>query len=191
MHPIYSMLGHHANPKKKTLRTSGQNESTLLSPKMLINLFLLICLALADAQRFTVQLHAGLDNVDSIRREQNAFLDQLQQADIDFTVRYQFTHVMNALSIQINNQTRASTPYHSFLARQPLVQRYWPGKRYPRPQSRHQHTGIPNLGSAHAMTGVHNISWTGEGIKVAILDTGVDYTHPALGGCFGVRFTAH
>lgn len=26
---------------------------------------------------------------------------------------------------------------------------------------------------------------TGEGIDVAILDTGIDYTHPALGGCFG------
>ena len=26
---------------------------------------------------------------------------------------------------------------------------------------------------------------TGSGIKVAIIDTGVDYTHPGLGGCFG------
>ena len=26
---------------------------------------------------------------------------------------------------------------------------------------------------------------TGKGVKVAILDTGIDYSHPALGGCFG------
>jgi subtilisin family serine protease len=26
---------------------------------------------------------------------------------------------------------------------------------------------------------------TGEGVKIAIIDTGVDYTHPDLGGCFG------
>ncbi|OAQ90479.1 subtilisin [Purpureocillium lilacinum] len=26
---------------------------------------------------------------------------------------------------------------------------------------------------------------TGKGVKVAVIDTGVDYTHPALGGCFG------
>lgn len=28
-------------------------------------------------------------------------------------------------------------------------------------------------------------SITGNNIKVGIIDTGVDYTHPALGGCFG------
>lgn len=26
---------------------------------------------------------------------------------------------------------------------------------------------------------------TGQGIKVGIIDTGVDYTHPGLGGCYG------
>jgi subtilisin family serine protease len=40
----------------------------------------------------------------------------------------------------------------------------------------------------HAMTGVdqlHNQGLIGEGVQVAIIDTGVDFTHPALGGCFG------
>ena len=40
----------------------------------------------------------------------------------------------------------------------------------------------------HVMTQVDKLkaeNITGKGIKVGIVDTGVDYTHPALGGCFG------
>jgi len=32
---------------------------------------------------------------------------------------------------------------------------------------------------------VWTLGYTGEGITVAIIDTGIDYTHPDLGGCFG------
>ncbi|KAH7310745.1 peptidase [Stachybotrys elegans] len=40
----------------------------------------------------------------------------------------------------------------------------------------------------HSVTGVdrlHAQGIFGEGVRVAILDTGIDYLHPALGGCFG------
>ncbi|ORZ21905.1 peptidase S8/S53 domain-containing protein, partial [Lobosporangium transversale] len=47
----------------------------------------------------------------------------------------------------------------------------------------------PHLQSAHILTGVtavhQKLNLTGKGIKVGIIDTGIDYTHPALGGCFG------
>ena len=38
------------------------------------------------------------------------------------------------------------------------------------------------------MTGVdklHAQGMWGDGVKIAIVDSGIDYTHPALGGCFG------
>lgn len=38
------------------------------------------------------------------------------------------------------------------------------------------------------MTGVdklHADGFSGDGFKIAIVDTGIDYNHPALGGCFG------
>ncbi|KAI9593357.1 peptidase S8/S53 domain-containing protein [Syncephalis fuscata] len=43
----------------------------------------------------------------------------------------------------------------------------------------------------HAMTGVDRVhklyGLSGKGIKVGIIDTGIDYLHPALGGCFGPK----
>ncbi|PVU85363.1 hypothetical protein BB560_007049 [Smittium megazygosporum] len=48
---------------------------------------------------------------------------------------------------------------------------------------------VPNLKYAHKLTNVDVVhskeKLYGNGIKIAIIDTGVDYTHPALGGCFG------
>ncbi|KAL0473307.1 hypothetical protein QR685DRAFT_170578 [Neurospora intermedia] len=40
----------------------------------------------------------------------------------------------------------------------------------------------------HLMTQVNKFrdsGITGKGIKIAVIDTGIDYLHPALGGCFG------
>lgn len=34
---------------------------------------------------------------------------------------------------------------------------------------------------------IHGNNITGEGITIAIIDTGVDYTHPDLGGCLGIN----
>ncbi|CAI6091527.1 hypothetical protein V2G26_007363 [Clonostachys chloroleuca] len=40
----------------------------------------------------------------------------------------------------------------------------------------------------HVMTQVDKLrgeGYTGQGIKIAVVDSGIDYNHPALGGCFG------
>ncbi|CRG88283.1 Putative ATP-dependent helicase HRQ1 [Talaromyces islandicus] len=47
---------------------------------------------------------------------------------------------------------------------------------------------IPDTLSTHVMTGVdklHADGFSGNGFKIAVVDTGIDYNHPALGGCFG------
>ncbi|KAJ7187896.1 subtilisin-like protease [Mycena filopes] len=51
--------------------------------------------------------------------------------------------------------------------------------------------GLPDGQSTHISTGVdklHALGITGKGIKIGILDTGIDYTHPTLGGGFGAGF---
>ncbi|KAG6065101.1 hypothetical protein E4U33_005962, partial [Claviceps sp. LM78 group G4] len=48
--------------------------------------------------------------------------------------------------------------------------------------------GVPDTFSSHVMTQVDKLrakGITGKGIKVAVVDTGIDYLHPALGGCYG------
>lgn len=79
----------------------------------------------------------------------------------------------------------------------PSVQAVYPVKVVPRPRpyndvvnvvagpaSNPTDTYVP-----HRQTGVdklHNMGIYGKGVYVAIIDTGIDYTHPALGnGCFG------
>ncbi|KAJ7254122.1 subtilisin-like protease [Mycena rebaudengoi] len=51
--------------------------------------------------------------------------------------------------------------------------------------------GLPDSQSTHVQTGVdklHAKGITGKGVKIAILDTGIDYTHPDLGAGFGKGF---
>ncbi|KAH6707554.1 peptidase S8/S53 domain-containing protein, partial [Leptodontidium sp. MPI-SDFR-AT-0119] len=49
-------------------------------------------------------------------------------------------------------------------------------------------TGDLDVNRPHAVTGVdkvHAAGIKGKGIKIGIIETGVDYRHPSLGGCFG------
>ncbi|KAG9048750.1 hypothetical protein FS837_012113 [Tulasnella sp. UAMH 9824] len=85
------------------------------------------------------------------------------------------------------------------LAEVPHVKSIKPVFLHPRPEpvTFYQPTGKndPNLPpdtfSTHVMTGVdklHAEGYTGKDIKVAVIDTGIDYLHPALGGGFGPGF---
>ncbi|KAL7627196.1 hypothetical protein AAE478_003972 [Parahypoxylon ruwenzoriense] len=81
------------------------------------------------------------------------------------------------------------------------VKQVWPNRVYTLPKDEVIWTGqseeyIKNvkrqLGNdtftPHVMTQVDKLQAkgiTGKGIKIGIIDSGVDYTHPALGGCFG------
>jgi minor extracellular serine protease Vpr len=49
----------------------------------------------------------------------------------------------------------------------------------------------PDLATAIQMTGAdiaqNELGLTGKGVRVAVMDSGIDYNHPDLGGCFGRR----
>jgi subtilisin family serine protease len=93
------------------------------------------------------------------------------------------------------------------IAAMPEIKQMWPVREYPVPNDKVIWTGNSNTASPaafntinkrqssdndtfspHVMTQVDQLrarGVRGAGIKVAIIDTGIDYDHPALGGCFG------
>lgn len=167
-----------------------------------------------------------MNDAKAIEQDKERFLQYMQKhhAMETIQIRYNYTNVLNGMSIELIPRTStlsaATITNHSddfvknTLATCPYVKRYWPGKRYARPNTIRQQyiddvrmdpslfpldnytipllvdTGTPNLQIAHEWTTVNKakeMGWTGKGVRIGILDTGVDYTHPALGGCFGVR----
>ncbi|KAG6364926.1 hypothetical protein INS49_006530 [Diaporthe citri] len=89
------------------------------------------------------------------------------------------------------------------LGTQPAVKKMWPVRLYNVPkhtvhwtagEDAHEEGAAEtrqapaDTFSPHVMTQVNQLrdqGVVGEGIKVAVVDTGIDYRHPSLGGCFG------
>ncbi|KAH9992374.1 subtilisin-like protein [Xylariaceae sp. FL0662B] len=105
-------------------------------------------------------------------------------------------------SIQFNNVETAEAEAAK-LNTLASVKQVWPNRVYSLPKDEVIWTGrfggegyIQNVKrqlendtfTPHVMTQVdqlHAEGFDGKGVKIGIIDSGVDYTHPALGGCFG------
>ncbi|KAF9526557.1 pyrolysin [Crepidotus variabilis] len=129
----------------------------------------------------------------SYTRSLDALYDLLRARDVSFKVKKEFdsTGIFVGAAVSIKTAQDAAA-----LASTPGIIDIRPVYQYsaPKPVTKHVVTGpndaaVPPDGqSTHVMTGVdklHKESITGKGIKIGIIDTGVDYTHPALGGAFG------
>lgn len=117
----------------------------------------------------------------TLRKEKDTFRANARHVNLKYTERYAFDTLWNGLSIQIESGELAR------LARLPGVKALYPVATVALPAS--QAAGDPDLATALAMTGADvaqsELGYTGAGIRVAVMDTGIDYHHPDLGGCFG------
>ncbi|KAF9581252.1 hypothetical protein BGW38_001794 [Lunasporangiospora selenospora] len=104
---------------------------------------------------------------------------------VNYKLRGEFNQ-FNGVSIDVRSSHKGED-----LAKIPGVKRVWPVERYQLPKQNlsKEDPASPHLTGSHKMTGVDYVQktfkYTGKGIKVGVIDSGVDYTHPALGGCFG------
>lgn len=116
-----------------------------------------------------------------VRNEKAAFRRAAAEAGVKFEERLAFDTLWNGLSVSINRGELGK------LSRIAGVKRIYPVATIAMPQT--QPAESPELFSAIAMTGAdiaqNELGLNGQGVKVAVMDTGVDYHHPDLGGSFG------
>lgn len=120
--------------------------------------------------------------LNQLESEKQAFRDAARKAGVSFKERFSFSVLWNGLSIEVD-------PVHlPKLTRISLVQALYPVEKVSVPEV--EQSLDPELVTALAMTGADvaqsELGFTGAGVRVAVMDTGVDYHHPDLGGCFGL-----
>jgi minor extracellular serine protease Vpr len=118
-------------------------------------------------------------NLQSVRAEKAAFRAAASQAGAKFTERYAYDTLFNGLSI------RASQADIQRIRQLDQVAAVWPVAIVDAP-AKPDSSLAPDMYTALAMTGANHaqtqLGLTGAGIKVAVMDTGIDIDHPAFGG---------
>ena len=106
-----------------------------------------------------------------------AFRNNAKKAGVKVAERYSYDRIWNGVSVRVDGSQLGK------LAGVAGVKALYPVETVEMPAV------TPDLATAIAQTGAdiaqNTLGFSGEGVKVAIMDTGVDYDHPDLGGCFG------
>lgn len=122
----------------------------------------------------------------ALRNQRAAFRSAAAAEAIRYQERFNFERLFNGISV-------AATPAEvGKLARLPGVVAVYPVITIDIPETR---PGLePDLVTALAMTGAdvaqNELGLSGAGIRVAVMDTGIDYNHPDLGSGWGNRVVA-
>ena len=109
-----------------------------------------------------------------------AFRQEAKSEGASYKERMQFKTLWNGVSIEANSGAMAKIGQFA------SVKAVYPVQTHGIPVT----TKVsPDLATALAMTGAdiaqNELGLTGDGIKVAVMDTGIDYDHPDLGAGFG------
>ncbi|MEX1994596.1 MAG: S8 family serine peptidase [Steroidobacteraceae bacterium] len=114
-----------------------------------------------------------------VKAEKAAFKKAAAAAGVSYKEVRSFDTLFNGYSVQIDSVNRTK------LARVDGVKALWPVEIIQAPEFNPTYGEAPDLAHAIALTGA-NIAqasgYTGAGVKVAVMDTGIDYDHADFGG---------
>ena len=120
---------------------------------------------------------------DTLDREEAAFDAAAARAGIRYSKSHRFSDLWNGIALT------ATGGNVSKLRALPGVRAVFPDVKVSIAQQEDPATSVIELTTALKMTGADlaqsELGLSGRGVKVAVIDTGVDYDHPDLGGCFG------
>lgn len=155
---------------------------------------------------FIVQLSAS----KRIRGESHISHFHKRASLLDYSVRHEFTNldVFSGLSIQVNGNLtneeillqlrdipevmtvspvmKVGVPIQPGVSAQDPMESYQVGDlKRPAPTPGKRHETLATSLQMRVIDKLHSLGIKGKGVKVGILDTGIDYRHPALGNGFG------
>jgi minor extracellular serine protease Vpr len=111
------------------------------------------------------------------QREKHEFRAEAQQSGIDVEERISFNTLFNGVSVEATEKESLA------LEKLGAVKAVWPVLTVSIPQTREAN---PDLATAIKMTGAdvaqNTLGLSGDGVRVAVMDTGIDYDHASLGG---------
>lgn len=117
---------------------------------------------------------------EAVAKEKDDFRRAAKAAQIQYIERRSFDMLFNGFSVSVDPRDRTK------LQQLPGVKAIYPVELIQAPMPAVQDGAAPDLASAITMTGAKvaqdTLGLTGSGVKVAVMDTGIDIDHPDFGG---------